>query len=138
MIGVQQMINYIVISIIGGLLFGILDGMINANPVAAKLYKVYQPIAKTSINFVAGIIIDLAYGFILAGLYLLLYPSLPGEGGLVKGICFALIVWFLRVVMRVLSQWMMYKVPLKTLAYTLLAGLGEMLILGMLYSLLIP
>ena len=129
------MINYIVISIIGGLLFGILDGMINANPVAAKLYKVYQPIAKTSINFVAGVIIDLAYGFILAGLYLLLYPSLPGEGGLVKGICFALIVWFLRVVMRVLSQWMMYKVPLKTLLYALFAELGELLILGILYGL---
>ena len=129
------MINYIVISIIGGLLFGILDGMINANPVAAKLYKVYQPIAKTSINFVAGIIIDLAYGFILAGLYLLLYPSLPGEGGLVKGICFALIVWFLRVVMRVVSQWMMYKVPLKTLLYALFAELGELLILGILYGL---
>ena len=129
------MINYIVISIIGGLLFGILDGMINANPLAAKLYRVYQPIAKTSINFVAGIIIDLAYGFILAGLYLLLYPSLPGEGGLVKGICFALIVWFLRVVMRVLSQWMMYKVPLKTLLYALFAELGELLILGILYGL---
>ena len=129
------MINYIVISIIGGLLFGILDGLINANPVAVKLYEVYKPIAKTSINFVAGVIIDLAYGFILAGLYLLLYPSLPGEGGLVKGICFALIVWFLRVVMRVLSQWMMYKVPLKTLLYALFAELGELLILGILYGL---
>ena len=129
------MINYIVISIIGGLLFGILDGLINANPVAVKLYEVYKPIAKTSINFVAGIIIDLAYGFILAALFLLLYPSLPGENGLVKGICFALIVWFLRVVMRVLSQWMMYKVPLKTLLYTLFAELGELLILGILYGL---
>jgi hypothetical protein len=29
----------------------------------------------------------------------------------------------------------MFKVPLKALLYTLLAGLGEMLILGMLYGL---
>ena len=37
--------------------------------------------------------------------------------------------------MNVASQWMMFKGPLKALFYTLLAGLGEMLILGILYGL---
>jgi hypothetical protein len=129
------MTSYIIISIISGILFGVLDGLINANPIANKLYEVYKPISKTSINFVAGMIIDLAYGFILAALFLLVYPSLPGEAGLVKGASFALMVWFFRVVMSVASQWMMYKVPSKALLYTLLAGLGEMLILGILYGL---
>lgn len=128
------MISYILVSLISGVLFGVMDGLINANPLAAKLYEVYQPIAKTSVNFWAGILIDLAYGFILAGLFLLLYPSLPGESGLGKGLSFGLLAWFLRVAMSVASQWMMYKVPLKTLFYTLLAGLGEMLILGILYG----
>jgi len=127
--------NYILVSVISGILFGLLDGLINANPIAVKLYEVYRPIAKTSLSFVAGILIDLAYGFILAGLFLLLYPSLPGETGLAKGVSFGLLVWFLRVVMSVASQWMMYKVPTKTLLYTLLAGLGEILILGILYGL---
>jgi len=98
---------------------------------------VYKPIAKTSVNVVAGVIIDLAYGLILAGLFLLLYPSLPGGSGLVKGVSFALIAWFLRVVMQVASQWMMFKVPLRALLYTLLAGLGEMLVLGILYGILL-
>ena len=129
------MVNYIVVSIISGILFGILDGLINANPIANNLYKVYKAIAKTSVNFVAGMIIDLAYGFILAAIFLLLYPSLPGEAGVLKGISFALMIWFFRVVMSVASQWMMYKVPVKALLYTLLAGLGEMLILGILYGL---
>ena len=129
------MVTYIIVSIISGILFGVMDGLINANPIAKKLYDVYKPIAKTSLNFVAGIIIDLAYGFILAGLFLLLYASLPGEAGIVKGLSFGLVVWFFRVVMSVASQWMMYKVPGKTLLYTLLAGLGEMLILGILYGL---
>ncbi len=128
------MTSYISISVISGILFGIMDGLINANPLAARLFEVYKPIAKTSLNFVVGMIIDLAYGFILAALFLLLFPSLPGEVGLVKGVSFALMVWFLRVVMSVASQWMMYKVPLKALFYTLLAGLGEMLILGILYG----
>ena len=129
------MTSYIIVSVVSGILFGILDGLINANPIANKLFAVYKPIARTSVNFVAGMIIDLAYGFILAALFQLVYPSLPGEVGLVKGVSFALMVWFFRVVMSVASQWMMFKVPLKALLYTLLAGLGEMLILGILYGL---
>ncbi len=80
------MTSYIIVSLISGVLFGVLDGLINANPLAVRLYEVYKPIAKTSVNFIAGIAIDLAYGFILAGLFLLLYPALPGASGLVKGV----------------------------------------------------
>jgi len=129
------MTNYIVVSIAGGILFGVLDGVLNANPLARRLLEVYSPIAKTSLNLVAGLVIDLAYGFILAALFQLVYPSLLGDAGLAKGVCFGLIVWFLRVAMNVASEWMMFKVPSKTLLYKLLAGLGEMLILGMLYGL---
>ena len=129
------MITYIIVSLLSGILFGVLDGLINANPIANRLFEVYKPIAKTSLNFMAGMIIDLAYGFILAAIFQLLYPALPGESGLMKGISFALMAWFFRVVMSVASQWMMYKVPLKALFYTLLAGLGEMLVLGILYGL---
>jgi hypothetical protein len=53
------MIAYIIISVISGILFSLLDGMINANPVAKRLYEVYRPIAKTSINTLISIVIDL-------------------------------------------------------------------------------
>ena len=129
------MIRYIIVSIISGILFGIMDGLINANPLAQKLYEVYKPIAKTVINVPAGIIIDLVYGFVMAGVFLLLYRSLPGETGLLKGISFAFLIWFFRVVMSVISGWMMYNVPIGALLYTLITGLGEMLILGILYGL---
>ena len=129
------MTGYIIVGIISGILFGILDGVINANPLAQKLYDVYKPISKTSLNVPAGVVIDLVYGFVMAGVFLLLYESFPGETGLVKGISFAFLAWFFRVVMYVASQWMMFNVPAKTLLYTLFAGLGEMLILGVLYGL---
>ena len=129
------MITYIIVSIISGVLFGVLDGLINVNPLAQSLYEVYKPIAKTSINALAGITIDLIYGFVMAGVFLLLYQSLPGEVGLVKGVCFAILIWFFRVVMYVASQWVMFNVPVNALLYTLVAGLGEMLILGILYGL---
>ncbi len=129
------MIGYILVSIVSGILFGVLDGVINANPLAQRLYAVYKPIAKTAINPLKGIVIDLVYGFILAGVFLLLYTSLPGETGLVKGVSFALLVWFFRVVMNTASQWVMFNVPVAALLYSLVAGLGEMLILGVLYGL---
>jgi hypothetical protein len=129
------MVRYIIVSIVGGILFGVLDGLINANPLAQRLYAVYKPIAKTSVNLPAGVAIDLVYGFVMAGVFLLLYKSLPGQVGWMKGISFALLVWFFRVVMYSASQWMMLSVPTGTLLYTLVAGLGEMLILGILYGL---
>ena len=129
------MSGYIIVSVVSGILFGILDGVINANPIAQRLYAVYKPIAKTSIKPLAGIVIDLVYGFVMAGVFLLLYNSLPGETGFIKGISFAVLAWFFRVVMYVASQWVMFKVPMQTLLYTLVTGLGEMLVLGVLYGL---
>jgi len=129
------MTTYVIVSIAGGILFAILDGLINANPVAQRLYDVYKPIARTSLNVVASIVIDLAYGFIMAGMFLLLYTSLPGGTGMAKGLSFAILVWFFRVVMSAASTWVMFIIPARTLAYTLFAGLVEMLVLGMLYGL---
>ena len=129
------MIGYSIVSVVSGLLFGFLDGVINANPLAQRLYEVYKPIAKTSINLPAGIVIDLVYGFVMGGVFLLLFNSLPGETGVIKGVCFALFVWFFRVVMYTASQWIMFKVPVATLLYFLVTGLAEMLILGILYGL---
>ena len=129
------MVGYIIVSIVSGLVFGVLDAVINANPLARRLLEAYKPIAKTSINAPAGVIIDLCYGFILAGIFLVLYKGLPGESGLMKGISFAGLAWFFRVVMFTASSWMMFKIPIKTLLYNLLTGLGEMLIIGVIYGL---
>ena len=128
------MLRYLIVSIGSGILFGVLDGVLHANPLARRLFQVYEPIARTSVNAPAGVIIDLAYGFALAGMFLLLYPCLPGASGLVKGLSFAAGVWFLRVVMSAASTWMMFRVPLSTIAYGVGAGLVEMLVLGVLYG----
>lgn len=128
------MIRYIIVSAVNGLLFGVMDGVINANPFAQKLFEVYKPIARRTINAPAGILIDLIYGFIIGAIFLLVYSSLPGGSGLIKGIIFALILWFFRVLMSVASNWMMFNVPARTLFYVLAAGLIEMLIIGISYG----
>jgi hypothetical protein len=131
------MIVYLLISIVSGFLFGVMDGLIHANAFAQRLYVVYKPIARKTLNMPVGILIDVAYGFLMAGCFILLSHSLPGEIGIVKGISYGIIVWFFRVVMSVISTGMMYNVPIKTLLYTLFTGLSEMLILGVLYGLTI-
>ena len=128
------MTTYIVVAIVSGLLFGIADAVINSNPIARRLFIIYQPIARTTVNPVAGIAIDLMYGFVMAGLFLLLYESLPGGNGTLKGLSFAGITWFFRVVMSVTSQWIMFRVPHRTLIYMLVTGLAEMIVIGLLYG----
>lgn len=129
------MAAYVVVSVVSGIVFGVLDGLIHANPVAQRLLEVYKPIARTSINAPAGLVIDLVYGFVMAGVFLLLYESLPGDSGLAKGVSYAVLTWFFRVMMSAVSQWMMFAIPGKAVAYVLGTGLGEMLVLGILYGL---
>ena len=129
------MIKFLLVGTGSGILFALLDGLINGNPIARNLYKVYEPIARKTLSIPAGIAIDLVYGFAMAGVFLLLRKALPGESWILKGISFGLMAWFFRVAMQAGSQWMMFEIPAGTLLYTSVCGLAEMLILGLLYGL---
>ncbi len=131
------MVRYVIAGLLSGILFGVMDGAINGNALAQKLFAFYRPISRQSMNIAAGLVIDLAFGFIMAGIFLVLYNSLPGRSWFPKGVSFALLVWFFRVVMNVASQALMFKVPFPALLYSLGAGLLEMLILGMVYGLVL-
>lgn len=133
-----MILTFAVVGLISGILFAVMDTLINANPLAVRLYAVYKPIARTSVAIPAAMAIDLAYGFLLAGIFVLLYNSLPGATAVVKGLSFGLLAWFLRVLMQVASQWVMFNVPVRSLLYTAAAGLGEMLVLGTFYGLTLP
>lgn len=129
--------QFIIASIATGLLFGIMDGLINGNPYAVKLMECYKPIAKHIINIPIGLLIDLLYGFIISGIFMILIQVLPTEYGIVKGITYGIGMWFFRVAMNVISSWMMFTVPGKTLIYMIITGLIEMIILGILNGLII-
>ena len=131
------MFRFIITAIVSGLLFGVMDGLINGNPYALKLMKCYKPIAKQTINVPIGVLIDLFYGFIITGIFIIIMPVMPTESGIIKGLVYGLGMWFFRVLMNVASNWMMFNIPGKTLIYTLLTGLIEMIILGILIGLLI-
>ena len=131
------MTRFIIAAILTGLLFGILDGLINGNPLAVKLMECYNPIAKQTINVPAGIVIDLFYGFVITGIYVIIMQALPTELGIIKGLTYGLGMWFFKVLMSVITNWMMFNIPGKTLIYILLTGLIEMLLLGIINGLII-
>ena len=130
-----MIVSYVTFSLVSGILFGVMDGLLNGNPLGTRLLAAYKPIARTAINIPAGVLIDVAYGFIMAAIFLLLYPRLPGASGALKGLSFGLLAWFFRVLMNAASQWMMFKLTASALLYTAVGGLVEMLVIGLLYGL---
>jgi len=132
------MLRGIIVGVVAGGAFLILDGVLNANPLAQQFYAPYHPIARPSVSAVAGSIIDLAYGVVLVFLFVTLRPSLPGQGILMKALSFGLIVWFLRVCMRVAGEWVVTTIPVQTHIYTLVAGLVQILIVAGIIALLLP
>ena len=112
-----------------GVIFAILDGLLNANPLTQRVYAVYRPIAWQSANAPLGLSFDILSGIVMAVLFVALRPALSG-GPAAKGLAFGLMVWFFQIAMGVAAQAVMFNVPGSVLAYTLLSGLVEMTILG--------
>jgi len=76
-----------------------------------------------------GLIFELINGFMLAVIYAVIHPSLPGRGWK-KGISYGVLVWGLRVVMGAFSTYMMTDMSPILIAITVVTGLIEVLILG--------
>jgi hypothetical protein len=131
------MLRYIVAAVLTGILFGTMDGLINGNPYAVKLLECFNPIARQTINVPTGVLIDLFYGFAISGIFIIIMPVLPAESAIIKGMIYGLGMWFFRVLMGVISYWMMFNIPAKTLVYLLLTGLFEMIILGIINGLIL-
>lgn len=132
------MLRQVLVGAVAGFVFLILDGALHANPLAQRLYAAYQPIARPSVNAVAGSAIDLTYGVALVLLFVMLRASLPGHTNLTKALSFGVIVWFLRVFMRVAGEWVMTILPAQVHVYTLVAGLVQMLIVACIIAVLVP
>lgn len=122
--------NLALASLGAGVLFGVMDAALHANPLAQRLHADYAPIAKAEVNAVAGVAIDLVYGLVLVLVFRQVAPVLPGTGGVMAGLVFGLGVWFFRVVMSVATTWMTLRIRPALLVYQLSTGLAEMLVLG--------
>lgn len=103
-----------VFGVLGGMIGELAFGVPSGQPDEAKL--------------ATGLVFELINGFMLALIYAIIYPALPGKGWQ-KGISYALIVWGLRVVMWAFSTYMMTDMSPIMIGITVLTGLLEMLII---------
>ena len=129
---INTRLRYALASVVTGLSFGLLDGLINGNPLAEEFMEPFKPIAKSTLNVPMGVIIDLFYGFIICGVLWSIKSALPGKSIITKGLTYGLGIWFFRTVMSVMSYWVMFEIPANTLLYILATGLVEMSLLGIL------
>jgi hypothetical protein len=127
-------ITYLMVGLASGIIFVLLDFVLNVNPLAQRVSAPYRPIARKAMPLAAAVVIDLLSGLAMAGIFLLLRAALPGGRVVGAGISFGFLVWFFRVLMSGLSQWVMFEIPFTTLLYSIGAGLVEMLILGLFYA----
>jgi hypothetical protein len=133
----MTVMRYLLAAVASGILFAVLDGLLNANPAAQRLFAYLKPIARGRVSAGAGLLIDCAWGFAMAAIFVLLRPSLPGSSMLVKGLSFAGLAWFFRVLMRAASEAVMVKIPPRALLYSVVGGAVEMGLIGMLYGLML-
>jgi hypothetical protein len=122
----------VVAGIVASVLFLVLDAALGTAGgfIGAQVFGV--PVEQPS-GFEAkmkfGLIFELINGFMLAVIYAVIHPSLPGRGWK-KGISYGLLVWGLRVVMGAFSTYMMTDMPPILIAINVVTGLIEVLILG--------
>jgi hypothetical protein len=103
-------------------LFGVLGGVIAEQAFGIPAGQPDQ--AKMGL----GLVFELVNGFMLALIYAMIHPALPGEGWK-KGVSYGLIVWGLRVVMWAFSTYMMTSMSPILIGITVVTGLIEMLII---------
>lgn len=128
----------LVAGIVASVLFLVLDMILGAAGgfIGAQLFGLpfeQPPGIEAKIKF--GLIFELINGFMLALIYAVIQPALPSQGWK-KGISYGLIVWGLRVVMWAFSTYMMTDMSSILIAITVVTGLIEVLILGVVIALI--
>jgi cellulose synthase/poly-beta-1,6-N-acetylglucosamine synthase-like glycosyltransferase len=122
----------IVAGIAASVLFLVLDAVLGTAGgfIGAQVFglSVEQPPGIEDKMMIAPVF-ELINGFMLAVIYAVIHPSLPGQGWK-KGISYGLIVWGLRVVMWAFSTYMMTDMAPVLIVINGVTGLIEVLILG--------
>lgn len=113
------------------MLFGILGGQITYS---ITREAIIQP-SGTESKFLWGILFDVINAFILVVIYALIYRCLPGTRWQ-KGITYGFIIWGLRVLMWAFTSFIMFDPSPILLLITVILGLLEVIILGIIIAIL--
>lgn len=116
--GLAASLLFLVLDALFGVLSGIIGATVFGNP------AIQPPMHKQTL----GLLFELINGFMLAVIYAIVHPALPGQGW-TKGLSFGLIVWGLRVVMWAFTTYMLTDMAPIMIGLAVFTGLIEMLII---------
>ncbi|MFX1519750.1 MAG: hypothetical protein ACFFCD_07510 [Promethearchaeota archaeon] len=131
----MKLVKIVICSIIVGSLFIAFDMLIAI--ATSPLYALYSDLAvwKTPPNILYGMFFDIVNGFILVGVYKVLYNGIP-EVRWKKGVIYGLIVGLFRVIMMAFSTFVMYEIPLILVVTSLITGYIEIIILSIILAII--
>jgi hypothetical protein len=133
-------------AIIAGLIVIVLDmilgNLLYMNPWVSGLYAQYEGHPSTkSMDYFGGLgywlgltfLFGIVFTVLIIGLYLLLYPSLPGSGWQ-KGLFYGLMVGVIKAVPEAFNQWMLFDYPTILIVMQLLNTLLGLTIFGLILA----
>ncbi|PIV54515.1 hypothetical protein COY52_11335 [Candidatus Desantisbacteria bacterium CG_4_10_14_0_8_um_filter_48_22] len=126
------MARFILVSMASGVILGVIDYICNTGSFTEDLKGFSGQLLLSAGKAASGLGINLALGFAMTGIFILLRKSFDG---VIIAMGFALTVWFFRVTMFFIRKWMTFKAPLNDLVYVFIAGMSQMISLGILYEL---
>lgn len=128
------MVRYSLISVLAGSIMLVFDVVFVNNEFARRISIPLDPIRRKKNTFTRNLAVNISFGFIFAGFYLMSYRSLPGlPNSLFRSIYFAIMVWIPSFVFKAMSQWVEFDFPGKFLLYTVFSGFIKILSISILF-----
>jgi len=132
------MVRYALISVLAGSIMLILDAVFDNSEFAKRISLPLNPIRRKNNTLARSLAVNISFGFIFAGFYLISYRSLPGlPGSFFRSLYFATIVWILSVVFKAMSQWVEFDFTGSFLLYSVLSGFIKILSINILFHYLL-
>lgn len=132
------MVSYFLISVLAGSIMLIIDVVFVNNEFAKRISNPLDSIQRKNNKFARNLAVNISFGFVFAGFYLMSYRSLPGlPGSFFRSFYFASMVWILSIVFKAMSQWVAFDFPGKFLLYSVFSGFIKILSISILFHYLL-
>lgn len=129
----MKMFTYILVSILAGGVMLFLEEGSKTIPFARRWFASFSLLRRQE-NFRARrTIVEIAFGFVFVGFYILFYRALPLQPGLPRTFFFTLIFWIPTSVYKATSDWASFDVPADIHLYAVFVGLIKLLAVSLLF-----
>ena len=125
--------HVVLVGVLAGFLLAALDAVLFGTPLAQHFQVAYRPISRRRVKIRLGLCVDVVSALVLAVIFVAVAGVLP-KGRVLSGLTFGGFLWFVRSVMSVGRNAVMFSVDWRTHLYSLVGGLVQFVALGLFYG----